>query len=330
MTILAALFIPSLSFATEPVTIENFVRAETDHMIRANMSAFGVDIGALTHVRAPTTPDNQPVIRMNQDTLYTGVVLDLSEPVTLTLPEVDGRYMSMHVVNQDHYMIVESQPGTYELTEERVGTRFAMVTIRTFVDVNDPGDIAKAHAAQDAIEVSGGGTGPFVAPHWDTEDLAVARKALSDIAVLGFDTSYAYGSKEEVRPIDHLVGAAAGWGGLPQHAATYLIGGVENDDGITPHAVTVKDVPVDAFWSITIYNADGYLEANDLGVNSYNNYSAAPNDDGSLTIHLGACEDGRANCIPITEGWNYTVRLYQPREEILDDIWTFPAPEPID
>ena len=49
---------------------------------------------------------------MNQDTLYTGVVLDLSKPVQLTLPEVGGRYMSMQVVNQDHYMIVESKPGT--------------------------------------------------------------------------------------------------------------------------------------------------------------------------------------------------------------------------
>jgi hypothetical protein len=328
--ILLSTFVASISFATEPVTVDTFVRAETDHMIRANMAAFGVDIGALTHVREPTTPENQPVIRMNQDTLYTGVVLDLSKPAQLTLPEVGGRYMSMHVVNQDHYMIVESQPGTYELTEEMVGTRFAMVTIRTFVDVNDPADIEKAHAAQDVIEISGGGDGPFIAPDWDLEDLAIARKALSDIAILGFDSSYAFGGKDEVRPIDHLIGAAAGWGGLPKRAATYLIDAVDSNDGATLHAFTVKDVPVDAFWSITIYNADGYLEANDLGVNSYNNFSAVPNDDGSHTIHLGGCDDGRTNCVPITPGWNYTVRLYEPREKILGGTWTFPEPGPID
>ena len=51
----------------QDVTVANYVRAETDHMIRAKMQAFGVRIGALTHVRAPTTPANQPVIRMNQD-----------------------------------------------------------------------------------------------------------------------------------------------------------------------------------------------------------------------------------------------------------------------
>src|SRR4026208_1121061 len=32
------------------------------------------------------------------------------------------------------------------------------------------------------------------------------------------------------------------------------------------------------------------------------------------------------NCIPIVKGWNYTVRLYRPRPEILDGTWKFPEP----
>ncbi|MEJ2267329.1 MAG: DUF1214 domain-containing protein [Anaerolineales bacterium] len=312
------------------VAVANFVRAESDHMIRANMKAFGVKIGAMTHVRKPTTPDNQPVIRMNQDTLYSGSVLDLSRPVKITLPEVGGRYMSMHVVNQDHYMFVESKPGTYELTEDKIGTRFALVTVRTFYNAGDPDDLAKAHAAQDKIAISGGGDGPFEAPDWNTDDLAVARKALNDLAGLGFETSYAFGRQEEVRPVDHLVGAAAGWGGLPQSAATYILDSVDKNDGKTPHAVTVKDVPVDAFWSITVYNADGYLEANERGVNSYNNFSTQPNEDGSYTIHFGGCGDGRVNCIPISPGWNYAIRMYKPRAEILNGSWRFPTPQLVD
>lgn len=35
------------------------------------------------------------------------------------------------------------------------------------------------------------------------------------------------------------------------------------------------------------------------------------------------------NCLPITAGWNYTVRLYQPRKELQDGIWTFPAAEAV-
>ena len=318
--------------STQPVdvTVETFVRAESDNMIRANMRAFGIDEpGKFVHVREATTPENQPVIRMNQDTYYSGAVLDLSKPVQITLPEADGRYMSMHVVNQDHYMFVESQPGTYTLTEDEVGTRFALVSIRTFADMTDPGDVARAHAAQDAIRITGGGAGPFVAPDWNTDDLAVARKALNDIAALGFDTSHAFGREGEVRPIDHLVGAAAGWGGLPRTAAMYRLDSVDANDGETPHALTVRDVPVSAFWSVTVYDADGYLEANDLGVNSYNDVSAEPNHDGSFTIHFGSCDDGRINCIPISPGWNYAVRMYEPGPEILDGSWQFPRPEPV-
>jgi len=313
----------------EDVNVDNFARAESDHMFRTNMATLGVGVGELTHNREATTPEVQPVIRMNQDTLYSAVLLDLSQPVTVTLPELGGRYQSMHVVNQDHYMFFEAEPGIYELTADSVGTRFASVTIRTFVDPNDAEDVKKAHAAQDAIEVSGGGKGPFEAPDWNQEQLAVARKALSDLATLGFDASYAFGTREETRPVDHLVGAAAGWGGLPRTAAMYVIASVDNNDGETPYAVTVKDVPVDAFWSVTVYNADGYLEANSLGVNSYNNVTAERNPDGSITIQFGGCGDERVNCIPITRGWNYAVRMYSPREEILNGTWVFPKPEPV-
>jgi hypothetical protein len=324
-----ALALAGTAFATEPVTLENYVRAESDHMMRQNLAAFSMPVGKLHHLRAPTTPDNQPVIRMNQDTLYTGVVIDLSKPVTFTLPDLGGRYQSMHVVNQDHYMFFETEPGSYELTEESVGTRFALVTFRTFADPKDPADLEAAHAAQDAIGMSGGGAGPFDAPDWDPENLATARRALSDLAILGFDTTYAFGSEKETRPIDHLVGAAAGWGGLPQAAAYYILASVNGNDGQIPYAVTVKDAPVDAFWSITVYNADGYLEANDLKVNSYNGVTAEANDDGSHTIHFGGCDDGRINCIPITPGWNYAARMYSPQAAILDGSWTFPAPAPV-
>lgn len=324
--ILALAFVLSYNTlsAAESVTIENFVRAETDHMVRVAMKAQKLEVGKILHARDPRTAKNSNVIRENQDTFYSSLILDLSKPVSITLPESDGRYMSMHVVSQDHYMFVESKPGSYELTKEKVGTRFASVIFRTFVDMNDPDDIAEAHRAQDGIQIDGGGKGPFEAPEWDADNLEVIRKALNDVAALGFDTTYAFGTKEETRPIDHLIGTASGWGGLPRKAALYLIESVEKNDGKTPYSVTVKDVPVDAFWSITVYNADGYLEANEAGRNSYNNITAKPNEDGSFTINFGGPSKA-INNLPITKGWSYVVRLYQPLKEILDGSWRFPA-----
>jgi hypothetical protein len=325
---LSLLLATSSGFAATDVTVDNFVRAETDTYFRKTMAAAGVGLGQINHDRNPTTPENQRVIRENQDTLYSGVVLDLSKPAIITLPDVGGRFMSMHVVNQDHYMFVETDPGTYELTEDNVGTRFAIVVFRTFADAGNPQDVKKAQAAQDSIVVIGGKSGSFDAPEWNQDHLAVIRKALSEIAALGFDASYAFGSKEETRPVDHLIGAAAGWGGQPRSAAMYVISSVAANDGETAHVLNVNDVPVDAFWSITVYGEDGLLQRNDLGVNSYNNYTADPNEDGSFTIRFGGCEVSPANCIPITPGWNYLVRMYNPRSEILDGTWTFPVPVP--
>ena len=93
--------------------------------------------------------------------------------------------------------------------------------------------------------------------------------------------------------------------------------------------MAAKDVSVDTFWSVTVCDADGYLEANSLGVNSYNDVTAEPNPNGSITIHFGGCGDERVNCIPITKGWNYAVRMYSPREETLDGTWEFSKPGPV-
>lgn len=82
-------------------------------------------------------------------------------------------------------------------------------------------------------------------------------------------------------------------------------------------------MPVDGFWSITVYDAKGYMVKNDLDRYSLNNLTAKPSADGSYSINFGGNKDA-TNYIPIMPGWNYTVRLYRPRKEILDGTWKFP------
>ena len=77
------------------------------------------------------------------------------------------------------------------------------------------------------------------------------------------------------------------------------------------YELTVKDVPVDAFWSITLYNKVGYIQRNEYNANSVNSVTATPNKDGSVTVHFGG-DPKRANCLYIMEGWNYAVRMYRP------------------
>jgi hypothetical protein len=63
---------------------------------------------------------------------------------------------------------------------------------------------------------------------------------------------------------------------------------------------------------------------NDQNAYSFNNITAEKDDDGSVTIQFGGCDSKTPNCLPITKGWNYTVRLYRPRKEIVDGTWKFP------
>jgi len=79
-----------------------------------------------------------------------------------------------------------------------------------------------------------------------------------------------------------------------------------------------------------MYNERGFFEPNSLGAYSINNVTGEENADGTITINLGACDDGRVNCLRITEGWNYIVRLYRPRAEILEGQFVFPGPQSAD
>jgi hypothetical protein len=88
-------------------------------------------------------------------------------------------------------------------------------------------------------------------------------------------------------------------------------------------------VPVDGFWSVSVYDAEGYYQPNPLNAYSLNNITAKRADDGSIAIQSGGCDGKVANCLPIVPGWNYTVRLYRTRAAILDGTWNFPEPKPV-
>ena len=103
----------------------------------------------------------------------------------------------------------------------------------------------------------------------------------------------------------------------------------EANDGTIEHRLTVGQVPVDGFWSISVYNANGFFEANRLDAYSVNSVTALRDADGAVTVQFGGRPGEAANYLPIMPGWNYTVRLYRPRREILDGSWTFPLARPV-
>jgi para-nitrobenzyl esterase len=312
-----------------PVNVHNFIRAETDLYFSKTARGDGA-FGKLRHRRTVASVDEQDVVRMNRDTLYSSGVFDLdAAAVTVTLPDSGRRFVSMQVISQDHYTTeVVYAPGTFTYTSDDVGTRYVYVIIRIQADPRNTQDVMAANAVQDAIQVEQASIGSFEAPIWDETSQAKARDALSALGALG-GVLNRFGTKDEVDPIDHLIGTAIGWGGNPRSAADYQSFYPSQNDGKTAYALTVRDVPVDGFWSVTVYNAQGYMERNDLDRHSLNNLTAKPSADGSFTIQFGGDPKGTSNYLPITSGWNYTVRLYRPRPEILDGSWKFPEAQPV-
>lgn len=306
-----------------PVNVQNFTRAESDLMF--SRLCAGVGVGVWNHTYELKPLDDQPIIRQNRDTLYSSAIVDVRDDVTITLPDVGDRYISVWVINQDHYgPAILRTPGAHTLTRETVGTDYAALIVRILVDPQDPADVAQVNRLQDALILEGGGSGAYPLPNYDERSQKETRDAILTLARGVAKYDHSFGTETEVDPIMHLLGTASGWGGLPEYEATYI--SVDEDLPVAEYALRLADVPVDAFWSVSLYNADGYFEENALGVNSINSLTATREPDGAVTVRFGVELDGVANALPIMPGWNYVLRLYRPRTEVLDGTWTAPRP----
>jgi len=315
--------------APQRVTVDNFRRAETDTYF-ARFVKEG-SLGKFVHQRDLVPIEDQAVIRLNRDTLYSQAVFDLDAgPVTITLPDAGKRFLAMQMIDEDHYTPqVIYAAGSHTFERAKSDTRYILALIRIFANPNDPADMQAVHKLQDAIKVEQESPGKFAAPAWDQASLKQIRDALNALAAAngGLDSARMFGPKDEVDPVQHLIGTAAGWGGNPRETALYVGAAPEKNDGKTAYTLTVKDVPVDGFWSVSVYNQDGFFERNAKDAYTLNNVTAKPNADGSVTIRFGGDADA-PNMLPITPGWNYLVRLYRPRPEILDGSWKFPEAKP--
>ena len=266
----------------ELVTDANFVRAETDRMF----AALQARCGRRQRARPPPAPasiDHQPVIRMNRDTLYSSRRRHLGGR-DAHVPDTGDRYVSVMVVNKDHYINeILHDAGDHELTTDGFDTPYVLVAAGCWStrttrgrrgSERPPGPVRFSAAFGPAVRM----------PDYDQTSLDTTRQALLE---LGRGLSRVRprlrqqgGGRPGPSPARHgrRLGRPAGAGGvLPQRRPGLPVGEYE---------LTVGDVPVDAFWSISVYNADGYFEPNDRNAYSVNSITATPNDDGSITVQL--------------------------------------------
>ena len=143
------------------VSPDNFIRAESD-LYFGNIVKDG-GFGNFKHIRELTPLDKQFVVRSNRDTLYSAGVFDLDAgPVTVSLPDAAGRFMSMQVITEDHYVpAVFYGRGEHTLTRADIGTRYVMVAIRILVNPNDDADLDYGPCATRRCRVTAERRGQF-------------------------------------------------------------------------------------------------------------------------------------------------------------------------
>jgi len=310
---------------TTRVTAENYGLAETQEIMKGYVEkiakATGTNgTGAIMHVREGADPTDRTIMRINFDTIYSWLVLDLTEPATIVMPDVGDRYQTAWVVSEEHYNpFAFDKPGEYILTEENVGTPYAIVVFRTQANVEDPKDMEAAHTAQDGLKLIQKSPGEYRASNnWDMEEILKMRQHYQQVQRdKGITSDNMFGKKGERTLEEHNVGTSFGWGGFTKEQAVYPI---FYGKGTQPQTFTLRDVPVKAFWSITVYDEGGFSQTDTYNINSQ---FAKVNADGSVTIHFGG--DPKAdNYMDIFDNWNFALRLYQPTKEYFDGTWKKP------
>src|SRR5262249_45838766 len=167
------------------------------------------------HLHDVDPVEKQPYVRANRDTLLSAALFDVGAgPVTIRLPETGGRFMSLTVINEEHYTVeTVYPPGSFTYDRQKIGTRYTLIGIRTFADRRDPFDLEEACALQAKIKVDQpDGPGVFKIPAWNRESQRQVRAELIKRAAALPDTRNMFGPKGQVDPERHLIGTATGWG----------------------------------------------------------------------------------------------------------------------
>jgi hypothetical protein len=306
---------------------------------------------------------NDIVVRSNNDTYYTGGFLYLAEgPVKLGAAYADpSRFYSFQLMDDrncnfsniinpegDYYLYYGEKPEGIEEGELiESPSEIVSVLIRVEVkDPNDPEDVAEAQKVFYGITASGPEIGEF--PELDllgSYDSAVAKRAneLMDSVFANVALRELVAAPDqvpdEVSWLYLASGTKAAWGGPVAEHSTYETmfydeNGALLDGSRGPYTLTTKAPPVDAFWSVTVYDTKrgGYFHPNKDDRYHINNTTAVPNDDGTYTFTFKTeCTGEDVNCLEVPPGqFDLAIRYYLPQQPLIDGIWKMPVPKLVD
>jgi hypothetical protein len=233
--------------------------------------------------------------------------------------------MSILLVDNDHYSPeVYYDPGIHNLPKD---TKYLGVFVRTqLFNPNDLAEIALVNKLQDQVLINVKSADPLPPMKWDLASLTALTEQYEKDSLHG-SWKGMMGPRGRVDEKTRHIAAAAAWGLFPEWDATYLnYKGVGDPKGCQKATYRVPEN--EAFWSITVYGADGYMKSENSILNGNN---VKLNDDGTFTAYFGpkdACRDA-PNRLDVSDGWNFLMRIYRPGPSVLDGSYKMPAVEAV-
>jgi len=299
------------------------------------------------------------VVRMNNDTYYSGGTVYLSEgPVKLSASEydenrfysfqlMDDRNVNFHNIirpNGNYYLYYGEKPENVE--GELIESPSLLVVVIIRVEVKDKNDLEDLESAQRlfyGLDISGPGIIEFpVVDVLSSFDEKVVERAneMMDSVFANVPFFKLVPSPEEVPDeVSYLrlaAGTKGGWGAPVAAHSTYQMMFFDNNNeelngSKGSYSLTTEEPEVDAFWSVTVYDTKrgGFFHPNKDDRYHINNTSAVRNNDGTITfLFKTQCQSGDINCLEVPTGnFDLTVRYYLPSEELRNGEWKMPNPQ---
>jgi hypothetical protein len=313
------------------VTMDNFIHADSVRAYLKELDQADNKVNFIRPNRVFPNTDNQDVIRMNRDTLYTKFILDVKGGATVTTKPYDG-YQNIMVLDPNHSEIATlTGHGTIKLDETMLTDgHHAFIIVRTGLlrDLPKKEMFARAHKAQDNISITYNSSEPYVpSVNYDLSTLnKVKYKILEDFVKHPQKDviKNGFGTTKTRDPKAAKVVIAIGWGGLSGKNAVYS--SFNSTKERCSFTIDKPNLHYDkkGFFSITVYNADGYIATMNYAINSED---MTPNKDGTYTINFLASgepvKDGEKNIIRTPRGkiWTGVIRAYYPKNKDETFAW---------
>ncbi|GGF39843.1 DUF1254 domain-containing protein [Echinicola rosea] len=299
----------------EEVNMENVIRAETAKYLAAETMISGPN--KFRHERNGIDLDNQTVIRSNFDAIYSYAVYDVSGGLEISVPEYD-LYQIVQVLDENSVTIGVVYPGeTKSFTKDDLSYGdHVYLFMRTRPRTYDEKGMEEMRKRQDAVTVEAGSANPYGSEvKYDVESFNKLRGELIKRAITeGVIEEGFIDDIDDIKTPQYQMINTAGWAGLPAKHAYYFVvlPGDEGAKNGEHSSVTFEkpDLQYDrsAYWSITIYNEQGWVVTNPFNTNST---KAVPNEDGTITLNFNGGEDA-INNIKVPKNWNALFRCYLP------------------